>query len=617
MFTYRPNSRHVHPTTSLYIRPRCSSQLPVRPRPYEGESGESYLTRLAWANGYDSLTALARLVRSRLTPARFRAWLHLSEVESSKLEAPWPRYSRVVSDNFPKASEGLAICYAFTRWCPACLQAAPFLRGCWSIKLNCMCMEHCCLLEDECPGCRSHLRIGQVLSRVCTCGYLLTSRVRTASVDVIRMQHAFQGMQEQLDQAIPSLAPASWARLFEFVASAENRMESQKTGLPRDMHRISVLITINQKLGHLLDRWPIHFHEWLTEIQASAPPSISLRRTFGKVYRWLYVDLGGEEFQFLRDGFEAYLREHWVGLICQRNRRQPALVAQPGCVSLRQASGRLGIPPTVLKQLHFAGWLDAHVVHLPSGRQAWSIPEAQLVKVSQTIAQGMPLRAVAKYLGIARARVRELVDANLLNPQLKPGQYGAAAWRFAMPDLATLVASCVSDPGRSTDGTTYVPLRTVLKTWRLENGMCGDLLKAIQRREVICISPANGPSGIGGLLADSTSLRQWCQQWRQARSCRYSVDAAAQLLGVKQQVAYHLVRTGRLASEQEGGTGRYWVTSEAIDHFLVEYVSLVELAHQRRTSPTALLNTLPDAPVIGPKIDGCRQYFCRRQHYDS
>ena len=90
-----------------------------------------------------------------------------------------------------------------------------------------------------------------------------------------------------------------------------------------------------------------------------------------------------------------------------------------------------------------------------------------------------------------------------------------------------------------------------------------------------------------------------------------SVDEAAQWLGVKQQVAYDLVKQGLLATTKDELPGRR-VPQASLEDFKATYISLAEYAGSLNRAPRWLLQTLSVRPVTGPTIDGSRQYFFRR-----
>lgn len=598
-------------------RGRSQLHLPVRIRPFPGESGISYLIRLAWANGYDSSAPIAcRLQRLAAKPAKLRAVLHLSKEEWGKLFLPWPKRFRPADAQTPD-HKNLVLNYATVRWCPICLREAAFLDARWSVRLYCICPYHYCSLMDACPTCGAEPTAAQVLGGHCTsCGQLLTEKVLNTTEEVKVVQSHFQLAREREEQQTLTMTPAGWERLVQFMASVEFRYPKQKTGQLAQLHRIHVLTPVCHRLGQLLANWPYNFWEWLDSVKASAPSSFSLNRTFGRIYHWFYVELDGPEFHYWREAFEEYLRHSWEGLITQRNRRQKNLRHQPGCISLQGACLKLRITPAELKRLYYAGWLDAHVVTMPSGRTFWSIPEKQLPEVMHELDEGLTLQATARYLGISKVRTRVLAETPWLKPQLCPGEFGSTVWRFPLYTISTLLARCQASGQSACQPTGVVRLRTALKTMRIDDQCFVALVDAIATHQIACVSTGEKVETLGDITLDASSLSHWLQQRRAMETGRLTIAEAATRLGIKEQVAYQLIRNGKLASVEEGKTRR-WVEQAALEQFAEAYVSLAELAKGQDTSPKALLAQLPVRPVIGPPIDGCRQYFFRKEDVES
>jgi len=592
-------------------------RLPIRVRPYPGESGISYLTRLAWANGYDSFNPLlSRLASLTEQPARLRALLHLSQEEWLRLYLPWPKRVRPADAQVPDHRD-LAINYATTRWCPVCLRSEPHLDARWSIRLYCICPYHHNLLMDACPECGAVLSAEQVLSGHCHhCGQSLTEKVFEASEAIKMVQSTFQCSVERENQISLSITPQGWARLIQLIANIELRAQGQKTGQLAQLHRVSVLATISHKLGSLLENWPDSFYPWLDKIKTSAPSSFSLRRSFGRLYHWLYVELDSPEFGFLREAFEVYLKQHWEGPITLRNHWQTGLHGQGNCITIQEACLKLRVTPAELKRLHAAGWLQANIITSQSGRQFWSIPEAQLPLVSIELSEGLTLEATAKYLGFSKTRIRQLVATRVLLPQFTPGEHGASVWRFALDSLRVLVAHCQVRGITPSPTQPTITLSNALKTMRIDGPCFTALLRAIMKREVLLVEGSSGASKLSHSLLDKRTLDGWLSAYRIEHTGLLTISDAAQQLGIKEQVAYHLVQRQLLASTIRNQTQR-WISTEAVAEFEQQYVALSTLAQEARTSPKALLAKLTVQPITGPTVDGCRQYFYRRADLQS
>lgn len=602
-------------TPKHWLRPKpgpSQYHLPVRVRPLPGESGVSYLIRLAWANGYDSSAPIARkLQRFTDSPAKLRAVLHLSKEEWGKLFLPWPKRVRPVDAQTPD-HKSLILNYATVRWCPVCLRQATYLDARWSVRLYCICPYHHCSLLDACPTCGVEPTAAQVLGGHCaSCGRSLIEKVFDATEEVKVVQSHFQLAREREAQQTLTVTPGGWERLIHFIASVALRHSKQKTGQLAQLHRMHVLTQVCHRLGELLANWPFNFWAWLDNVKASAPSSFSLNRTFGRLYHWLYVELDGPEFHYWREAFEEYLHHSWEGPITQRNHWQTGLHGQGNCITIQQACLKLRVTPAELKRLHAAGWLQANIVTSQSGRQFWSIPDAQLPSVRISLSEGLTLGATAKYLGFSKTRIRQLVTERVLLPQFAPGDHGASVWRFALDSLRVLVAhsqvrGIVPSPIQPT-----ISLNNALKTMRIDGPCFATLLRAIMKREVLLVGDDTGASKLSHIILDKRTLDDWLSAYRVEHAGLLTIPEAAKKLGIKEQVAYHLVQRRLLASTIRNQT-QLWISTEAVADFERQYVALRTLAQEAKTSPKALLAMLTVQPVTGPTVDGCRQYFYRR-----
>ncbi len=144
-----------------------------------------------------------------------------------------------------------------------------------------------------------------------------------------------------------------------------------------------------------------------------------------------------------------------------------------------------------------------------------------------------------------------------------------------------------------------------------------DLLTQILVGKLNVVGVSDGP-GISGILLDCSQLRQWLC----AKSCgmggKYlSVTQVAIRLSIKQEVAYALTRNAVLPSVEVkiGRRAQRMVSEDAVQSFERTFIGSADLARQLKSSPKAVVHLLAKrgiAPVTGPNVDNCRQYFFRR-----
>ncbi|MNN77243.1 hypothetical protein D3C81_1936920 [compost metagenome] len=105
------------------------------------------------------------------------------------------------------------------------------------------------------------------------------------------------------------------------------------------------------------------------------------------------------------------------------------------------------------------------------------------------------------------------------------------------------------------------------------------------------------------------TLIDWLRS-RREKAGLVTVDGAAKLLGIKQQVAYDLVKVGLLKSETS--PKGLVIHPLSVEAFSNEYVSLSSLAKAMKTTPRKALPILGIVPATGPSVDGSRKYFFKR-----
>lgn len=598
--------------------------MPLRLKPCDGESVYGYLIRFAEAYGFSSpklfWTALTSRYGDKVEDIRFA--LELTENEQKRLRGPGPAYCGLTASLLGGLRKE-DVCYGFMRWCPDCLRSTEYSHASWSVKFACICPKHGKFLLDRCPECGRVQRLERACMTRCPCGAnLKQAQSMRADYQICRVQRLFAAsVAGRAKATFPDLTAPEWVLLFRFVAVSAAASGNCRTGQPPGLQSISEERALSEQLSRLLRDWPKGFHALLLKIQAQAKPSFSLAKTFGRLYRWLYVELAASAFQFLRDALEGYLNKYWRGPVCRRNRRiRVRDSAHHGRTTIRSLARSVGASPSLVKRLCQSGQIEATVVVLPSGRKTWSIPVTEVRKVSNFVSDGMNLAEVASHLGLPKRRTRELLAAGSIHSVIKAGKGLASEWLLSRREVDSFARGCiiVAASIRSRQSESVVAMRTVLKAWRLESGEFPSLLSAIQRGDIRCFKDEAYGAQLGDLLLHRESLHHWRESRQLQSGERVSIDTAARILGVKQEVAYQLVRRKVLGSRpMKVGSAVRRISMVDIQKFRAGYVSLVELARLRKQSPKAVLESLAVLPAIGPRVDGCRQYFFLRSDFSS
>ena len=271
------------------------------------------------------------------------------------------------------------------------------------------------------------------------------------------------------------------------------------------------------------------------------------------------------------------------------------------------------VSPSVVRHMVQGELVPSSSVALLSGRHARSIHVSELPGIRSATDGALSLELTARVLSLPERRVRELILGGLLTPLVsRQLNGGAAAWLIPKREVDRLhvQASQVKDSSKG------VTVRDVLKYWRLREHEGTALVAAVVDGRLQTAGESQGIVPVGAAVLSAAEARQWLLDHRVAARQDYSVDEAAKVLGIKQQVAYDLVRSGLLRSTTGGVLG-HRVSAANIERFQATYVSLASLANEGRRSPRALLVELSATPVCGPAIDGARQYFYRRSEVET
>lgn len=588
------------------------SLLPLRPRPAMGEATPGYLMRVAASNGFRTATQMLAF----LSDPHFATFddlvtrLGLSDDERHALFGALPR--RWGHAEMPLGLSVSDFNHVHRRWCPMCLAETGVLQGRWTLKLTTACTKHAVWLEEVCPNCQSPQAWTDVDFMHCACGMRLTgTRVADVDAGVVALLQVLGGESPEncaLPDAFSALPVPLAHKVVRYLGHFIDQPRPAHPGQVRGVHQLQTAKTLISNTVQLLTDWPSRLHGLMATLQATAPNTPSVRRTFSPLYRVLYTELDDPRCQFLRDGFEAYLHEHWWGLVCQRNKLiHSQTIASHPRVTIKEAAKATETPASVIRHLVQADLIDGTATPLPSGRQQRTV-HAQEMAAIKAITQGAcTLQAAAQALALPESRVRMLLAHGIVKPAIsRLSNRLAQSWLIPQAEIQRLHLTPVVG-----DVQAHRTLRDTLKYGQLSDDEAMGMIRAVIDGELLVRSTIADAVPIGLACLDRGELAAWLLTTRRQSSPGLSVDEAAQALGLKQQVAYELVRRGLLPSKYVAGLGRR-VFDEAIQSFRQTYVSLAEIARLRGRAPRALLHDIEGTPVTGPSVDGARQYFFRR-----
>jgi DNA-binding transcriptional MerR regulator len=589
------------------LTPHSSTVLPVRPRPIKDESTLGYLARVARVNGYESV---AQLMLIFSTYSEFTSAMLITDAELSELLGPYPSIwqqnlvgNELVATDFNQTT---------LRWCPLCLDESPYIRGIWTLKFACVCTRHSIELCELCPQCGRTQPLGRSDFEHCCCHASLSASLKLkadpALVSLMALLEAAIFQWPITPSTMPYLSTSAWLKLLFYLGQFSSAELPTKPGKSVRLRNLGVATNLMQSTALLLENWPHNFHELLDAIYRKHKQISSMHRVFGSLYRVLYVHLKDGDFQFLRDAFEQFLRQHWQGVIGKRNKllTTETLLSHPQ-LTLKQAAQKAGTELATVRHLLEAELITTHQAKLPSGRRTISIHRAHVDKIAHLTQNNLSLKEAAKWLALPKSRVRQLLDAGLIKPLISPKATHAASWQIPHKELNRFKFK----PQPMSNGSAEISINKILQHWRLQDHEFIALVSGLMNKELLPIATQSEPIVIGKIQLNKDKFQAWLDKQRLTAMPTMSVDQAAKILGLKQQVAYDLVRKGLMESTHDQAKG-YRISTNQIRQFQEKFVSLAELARLRKCLPRKLLLEMNAPPVCGPTVDGTRQYFFLR-----
>lgn len=598
-------------TVAIDLKPR---QLLIRPRPIDHEAAISYLIRISQANGFSTPRQLWLALKNGEAPTSFAelmSWMGVTIDAQASLLGPVPHYWKSSVNLMP----GLCINdynHHFMRWCPRCLAESEHLRSDWGLKLQCVCEKHGTPLTDCCPGCGAIQRFERSNIGHCSCGARLDRGESGTTPPKVWAINRWLAHGSGDDAAFSNLAATDWHRLARFLGQFTADSQPKRPGQISGLHYLEVASAVINRTAELLDDWPHQFNELLTVLQGQGSAKQSVRQSFGRLYRVLYRDLRSPVFQFLRDAFEEYLKENWWGFVCKRNRSfKSETVTNHPRLTMEIAARRAGTSKSLVRHLIQAELIPGVEEKLPSGRHLRSVHQNDVGRISALAEGAMTLGEAAIFLALPERRVRELVIAGVLTPIVSRITTNAAAWLFSKKQLSAL-----SDLQGAVQGKPrLVSFQQILKSWSLRKGEFPALVKVL-KDGTLCGAIATPGFPMGEVMLDAAQVHSWLVEHRIATNDWLSVHLAARVLGVKQQVAYELVAKGLLKTTPRTSNARA-ISAAQLEAFKNQYISLVEIATNWERSPKWVLQKIKVLPICGPSVDGVRQYFFRRDEFES
>ncbi|KHK60928.1 hypothetical protein PI86_01870 [Burkholderia sp. A9] len=417
--------------------------------------------------------------------------------------------------------------------------------------------------------------------------------------------------------ALEDLSLPSIASLISHLGATTDTTEYMLT--PKAWRNLTLSETsrlIAAAYSRLTD-WPFKFHDFLREeersIRDAAETSLQSPRV-RRLKKFLFHDLA-PDLNFLLDGFRGYMRDQSMDTL-DRRRHWATVddIQSQAYITATVAARQLGIRAATLHAL--ARRVGVTEIPNPGGvrRHFTLIKRTALSSLKQELADEISLRTMSLLLGVSMPRVEQLADVGMLKRRtVTHGLISTSLFRRSeASELIDSVKNCgeaVACPDRE------ISFAEVSKYFLSQRAEFVSLIRAVQEQRINLRRWDESARGIAGAIFGREEFLNWHRQ--QCCVGGVTIPEAAVHLHIKQEVAYHLVKSGLLKGRVaiRGRRTVTLITPDALSDFEQRYVSAVELAKAASLSVGTVMAILSDvgiAPICGPQTDGSRQNIYRR-----
>jgi hypothetical protein len=592
------------------------SQLLRHPRLIDGEGPQGFLLRLANANGLD---------RSSLKTGG--VFFHVELLKSiGCLPDDWPdhpliAYATLVAQEW--AERPLIWNTRRCRCCPLCLQEGEYWRVGWEHLFFDVCPVHDSWLVDRCDSCGSAISWRRQDLHRCDCGHHFASS-KTSEAPAANVLLANDLKNKFVTQhAVCNLLPLqglSFEQAGHLIRLLGTYGQNQVGRLPQKIQNagaMDVSWQVTSTAAEILNRWPHCFehmlHGMLDQSTASAGQRFPAR--FGHFYALLYRRFAGVEFSWLRNAFENFVAEHWRGPIARRNTRlAQAMLARATWVPANHARGHLQVSASRLSELVRNGALVGEERLSETGRRFLVVRRDSMQALSPALEDEVDLSTASEMLGLTRARLRTALPQ--LFPDARKIEGDANRWAISRADVSRFLLICdvpmIAEPGAG-----QLSIDHVLRFWCCSEDEIATLLAHLRDGVLKPMGRLREGDGLSHLVIVGAHARQLIDGRRGMTHDKWTIPQVAEMLGIKQEVAYFLVRCGLLVAVPEiiGRREAAMVNREALDTFRARYVFARDLAKLHKTSARSLQSRLAEIdiyPAVSPTSGACRQIVYER-----
>jgi hypothetical protein len=401
-------------------------------------------------------------------------------------------------------------------------------------------------------------------------------------------------------------------RMIRFLGTYS---QSQVDRLPQKVQNVGAMDVswrITSIAAEIFNQWPQNFERVLHDMLAQTSGAVGQRFSgrFGFFYSLLYRRFSDPEFALLRTSFENFVAEHWRGPISKRHKRfHAAILERATWVPGNHARRQLQISSSRLADLVRTGEVIGEERLSKTGRRFLVVQRESMLAIRPALSDELDLSTTSEMLGLTRARLLSALPQ--LFPNARKIEGDANRWAISQAEVAAIVRLCnVGVISNLADG--QVSIDQILRFWCCSEDEVTSLLVNLRNGVLQPRGRLKTEGGLNQLVLDGEDARQLVKRERSKGLDKWTIPQVAEMLQVKQEVAYFLVREELLASKTEviGRREAAMVSRENLDAFRTRFVFARDLAKLHKTSSRGLQRRLFEInihPVVSPLLGACRQ----------
>lgn len=613
--------------------------LALRVKPGPEESLVGFLSRLAERNGVpiEGVQGFLRSIglpftsigvlgtkRADLTAIARNAGLAASQLDGM---AFWREPSGLI-----RIGLGLVrrhdIGMAYRKVCPECLAETGVHRRSWHLKAVNVCVTHRIPLVSRCSWCRQTLGWHTSSVTRCSCGQDLrrvtvakmtdpTLRGTATVLAALGIDPAGHGPAFKRPPQIAALHASDlislilhlgWFSEYGGVLPRSTFSESFRHLIPTALNAGAALIS----------DWPVgvlRLFDRMARQGAARPGRFGLRRDLGPVANWITeLDEGGPLKGLMLRAIADWVSTRQHAPTRVKSLRQDEGKSEPMTIS--DGARRLNLRRERLRDFARANDL---IVYRPEKAGSGAPLLTTRLAIEHLRKERNDLisqRSSASLLGCGRETFRWLAEGGVLPPAQSPASKLLNKPVWSMTDLAVFVETIVdmSSPCFKSCQKRPMSLVRALRLLGRRGWSAHDAVQALAQGQWGPPLMISTKPGLGGLAAPKGMIAATAVD---RAPDLLTIPAVAQMLGVKQEVAYRMVRLGFIGTTSARGCpgfGRLVNRNELL-RFETTYLlpSRTDCDLKRRKGSTAQeLIALGLRPLMGPRVDGSRQYLFNR-----